>query len=206
MGFYSDRVLPHIVNKVCGLQSAAPLRQRVCSQAHGDVLEIGFGSGLNLPHYPSAVQRVEAVEPSDVAWRLSEKNRRQAAFTVARSAYDAQRLPFDDASFDMAISTWTMCTIPDIDAALREVRRVLKPGATLSFVEHGLAPDQKVQRWQRRLEPIQKRMVGGCHLTRQFSVLVAAAGFTIDEVDTFYEDGAPKFLAADTLGTAFASL
>jgi ubiquinone/menaquinone biosynthesis C-methylase UbiE len=111
-------------------------------------------------------------------------------------------LPFADDSYDCALSTWTLCTIPDVAAALREVRRVLKPGGTLHFVEHGLAPDESVRRWQRRLEPIQKRAFGGCHLTRPIVELLKDAGFTITELDVFYEEGAPKFLAADSLGAA----
>jgi ubiquinone/menaquinone biosynthesis C-methylase UbiE len=121
---------------------------------------------------------------------------------VERSGLDGQLLPFDDATFDCAVSTWTMCTIPDLDAALAQVRRVLRPGGTLHFVEHGLAPDASVARWQRRLEPVQKRLFGGCHLTRQIVGRVEDAGFTIKEIDTFYEEGAPKVMGADSLGVA----
>jgi SAM-dependent methyltransferase len=116
-----------------------------------------------------------------------------------------QSLPFPDESFDTALSTWTLCTIPDPVLALTEVRRVLRPGGTLHFIEHGLAPDENVQRWQRRLEPLNKRMFGGCHLSRPILELLQTAGFTVKEVDVFYEKGAPKPMGADSLGVAVAS-
>jgi ubiquinone/menaquinone biosynthesis C-methylase UbiE len=202
MGIYGERVLPRIVNVACGLKAVEPLRQRVCDGLQGDVVELGFGSGHNVPFYPEGVNRVAAVEPADVGWKLAEKRLRATSVPVERAGLDGQSLPLEDDSFDSALSTWTLCTIPDVATALREVRRVLKPGGTLHFLEHGLAPDASVRRWQYRLEPIQKRVFGGCHLTRQVVPLLKDAGFTISEVDVFYEEDTPKFLGADSLGTA----
>lgn len=205
MGIYGEQVLPRIVDAACAMGPAVgPLRDRVCSGLSGEVVEIGFGSGLNVPHYPPTVSRVAAVEPSDVGWRLASERIAASTVPVERVGLDGQALPLDDDTFDCALSTWTMCTIPDLAAALSEVRRVLRPGGTLHFVEHGLAPDESVARWQRRLAPLQKRLFGGCHLTRPILDAIQDAGFTITEVDVFYEEGAPKVLGADKLGVATA--
>jgi ubiquinone/menaquinone biosynthesis C-methylase UbiE len=178
-----------------------PLRRRVCASLAGEVIEIGFGSGHNVPSYPSAVTSVPAVEPSDLSWELASDRLQAAAVPVARSGLDGQSLPFENDSFDAALSTSTLCTIPDVAQALSEVRRVLRPGGTLHFLEHGLAPDERVRRWQRRLDPLQRRIAGGCHFTRPIVDMLEGAGFTITELDVFYEPG-PKFARADSLGVA----
>jgi len=202
MGFYDDRVLPRILNKACGSTTLEPLRRRVCQGLAGHVIEIGFGSGHNVPFYPAAISSVTAVEPSNLSWRLADQRLGATTVPVIRSGLDGQSLPFDDDCYDAALSTWTLCTIPDAAAALSELRRVLKPGGTLRFLEHGLAPDERIRRWQRRLDPLQQRIAGGCHLTRPIVDLLEAAGFTVKNVDVFYEAGTTKVSGAASLGIA----
>jgi SAM-dependent methyltransferase len=205
MGFYGERILPHVVNVACGVKTLAPHRQRVCEGLAGEVVEIGFGSGHNVPFYPAEVTQVSAVEPADLGWKLAGARLGATPVPVRRAGLDGQSLPFPDDTFDAALSTFTLCTIPDPLAALAEVHRVLRPGGTLHFLEHGLAPDEKVRRIQRRIEPLNKIVFGGCHLTRDVVGMLTAAGFEIKEVDRFYEPGAPRFAGANSLGLAAAT-
>lgn len=199
---YEQWVLPRLVAIACGNKSLAPLRERVCKSLHGNIIEIGFGSGSNIVHYPSAVDYVVAVEPSEVAWKLSDKARGGSPVKVVRGSLDGEQLTDADASFEGALSTFTLCTIPEPAAALAELHRVLKPGGELHFLEHGLAPDERVQHWQHRIEPAQKLLAGGCHLTRSNESMIQDAGFRIIELDSFYQPGAPRFEGALSLGMA----
>ena len=204
VGVWVEQVVPRVVNKTLDTEQVRTIRERVCAGLSGEVLEIGFGSGLNVPHYPGAVVRVAAVEPSDLGWRIAGERLAGATVPVQRSGLDGQALPFPDASFDAALSTFTLCTIPDAVAALREVRRVLRPGGLLHFAEHGRAPDASVLRWQQRLEPINKRIAGGCHLARPIDELLTAAGFTMVRLDQSYLPKEPRPFASLYEGVASA--
>ncbi|MET1059302.1 MAG: class I SAM-dependent methyltransferase [Nocardioides sp.] len=189
MGIWGDRLLPRVLDSMGQAPEVTRLRADVCRGLHGTVLELGFGSGINVPHYPAAVTEVLAIEPSDTAWSVSGVRREGSGARIRRTGVDGQRLAEADASVDCVLSTLTLCTIPDVGRALAEVRRVLRPGGTVHVFEHGVAPDARVEAWQHRLEPVQKRVFGGCHLTRDVPDLLIGAGFRIDEVAARYLDG-----------------
>ena len=165
------------------------VRARVCSGLRGDVVEVGFGTGLNSPYYPSEVTRLYAVEPSQVSMRMARPRVEKNNVPMEPAGLSGERLDLPSERFDSVLSTWTLCTIPDVGAALAELHRVLKPGATFHFVEHGHAPEPGIARWQERIEPFWKPIAGGCHLTRQMSELIDQAGFIIDNLDTYYFTG-----------------
>jgi ubiquinone/menaquinone biosynthesis C-methylase UbiE len=192
MGFYTERILPRIIDKVMDTKQLREVRARVCAPLAGDVVEIGFGTGLNLPHMPATVTRLRAVEPSMLGRRLAAKRIAASPVDVELVGLDGQALPLDDASADAVLSTWTLCTIPDVGAALGEIRRVLRPGGALHFVEHGESPHRGVARWQHRLDGIQQKLAGGCHLVRDIPALLTNAGFELERVDRFYAKGEPK--------------
>jgi ubiquinone/menaquinone biosynthesis C-methylase UbiE len=191
MTFYRERILPHLVDRACGTAGLRKWRAQVTSGLTGHVLEIGFGSGLNVEHYPPEVVKVFAVEPSETAFRIAGKHIDRSGIPVTRIGLDGQSIPLPDDSCDSALCTFVLCTIPDPDAALAEVRRVLRPGGTFHFIEHGLAPDPRVVNWQHRLEPLQRRLADGCHLTREPVSMAEHAGFIVEEVSQQYGAG-PK--------------
>jgi ubiquinone/menaquinone biosynthesis C-methylase UbiE len=156
------------------------------------VVEIGFGSGLNVPYYPECVHTVHAVEPATRSIALASERIEACHAHVHHTGLIGERVDLPDASADAVLSTWTLCSIPDVDAALGEVRRLLKPDGILHFVEHGISPDQKVARRQRRLEPINKPIFGGCHLTRDIPALLTRAGFVIETMTTYQHPKEPK--------------
>jgi ubiquinone/menaquinone biosynthesis C-methylase UbiE len=191
LGFYSDHVLPRLLDVALSSKELGPIRARATAGLDGQVLEVGFGTGHNVPFYPSAVTRVQAVDPATLGRRLAAPRVAASPVPVEYSGLDSQSLPMDGASVDHVLITWTLCTIPDPAAALAEMRRVLRPGGTLHFAEHGRAPDPGVARWQDRLAPVQRLVFGGCHITRQIDRLISEAGFRLDRLDTGYMSG-PK--------------
>lgn len=179
MGWWSEHVVPRVVDAALSRADLDETRRRTCRGLRGQVLELGFGGGLNLAFLPDDVTGIGAVEPSDLGWRLSERRRAGSDVPVARIRLEGGSIAAADASYDAALCTFTLCTVPDAVAALREVRRVVRPGGDVHFLEHGVSDDPRTRAWQRRLDPFQQRLVGGCHLTRDPAALVEQAGMRI---------------------------
>ena len=200
MGFYSDQVLPRFVDVTLG-KLMDETRERVTAGLAGDVLEIGFGSGRNLPHLPSPVNRLLAVEPAAGGRKLASRRIAEAPIPVEFVGTDGQELPLPDASVNHVLVTWTLCTIPDVDRALQEIHRVLQPGGTLHFVEHGRSPRPGVAQWQDRLTPLWGVLFGGCHLNRSIDALIEGAGLGLDAIRT-YNMGGPELMGYAYEGVA----
>lgn len=191
MGFYQDRILPHLINLAMRQKNLAAYRGRVVPAAEGRILEVGIGSGLNLPFYAASVGSVIGLDPSPNLLAMARAARRSDRLPVEFIEASAEKIPLERASVDTVVITWALCSIPDPSHALGEVHRVLKPSGHLLFVEHGRAPDPKVRWWQDRLTPLWKRVGGGCHLNRAIANLIAGAGFEFDRLETGYMRG-PK--------------
>lgn len=183
MGFYEQQILPRVIDVVLSAPDIERCRAAAAAGLSGTVVEIGFGSGRNVRHYPPEVDRVVAVDPAIVGRKLAARRVAASTVTVDYVGLDGQDLPLGDDSVDHALSTWTLCTIPDVDRALAEVRRVLRPGGSLHFMEHGRSPDPRVARWQDRLTPLQKRVAGGCQLNRSIDELVTRSGLRLVQLE-----------------------
>src|SRR5574340_587710 len=189
MSFYDKWILPRLVDVAMRNKEATRYRSQVVPKASGAVLEIGVGSGLNLPFYGAGVEQLYGLDPSQELLVMARKKASAIAFPIDFLAHSGEEIPLDNASIDTVVTTWTLCSIPDPIKALKEMRRVLKPGGTLIFAEHGLAPETRVQGWQQRLNPLWSRFTGGCNLNRKMDQLIQAAGFRITELETEYAKG-----------------
>jgi ubiquinone/menaquinone biosynthesis C-methylase UbiE len=180
MSFYQRHILPYLLHLAMRQKPLVPFRRRVIGAAEGRVLEIGIGSGLNLPLYGPNVRSVVGLEPSPELMRMARERGRAASTSIEFLEASAEAIPLGDRSVDAVVTTWTLCTIPNAAGALTEMRRVLKPDGALLFVEHGRAPEPSVARWQDRLDPLWSRIAGGCHLNRKIDDLISASGFRIE--------------------------
>jgi ubiquinone/menaquinone biosynthesis C-methylase UbiE len=192
MGFFSQVIVPLLCDFGLDRPFVARYRRELLARAGGNVLEIGFGTGLNLPHYPPHVRKVTAVDPNVGMYRKARRRVEQAGIEVDRRVLGGERLPFEDGTFDCVVSTFTLCSIQDVAQAVREVYRVLKAGGKFLFLEHGLSPQLNVRKWQHRLNWLQMRLAGGCHLDRDVRALVTAQPFASVEIDEFYIEKTPR--------------
>ena len=190
MGIYSKHILPKLVHSVCGQKPTMRQREKVVPLAQGRVLEVGIGSGLNMPFYDSVkVNHIWGLEPSAEMWAIAQKNARQHHLDAEFIQSGAESIPLENNCVDTVVMTYTLCTIPETEAALDEIGRVLKPGGKLIFCEHGVAPDESVRRWQNRLNPVWKKFSGGCNLDRPIPDLLKRSGFKCSDLQTMYLPG-----------------
>ena len=190
MGLYSKYVLPKVVHYACGQKPAMKQRRKIIPMAAGRVLEIGIGSGLNVPHYdPDQVSHLWGLDPSPEMWAIAKKNAEEHRLDAEFIEAGAESIPLEDNAADTVVITYTLCTIPDVDRALAEVKRVLKPHGSLLFCEHGEAPDDNVRKWQERVSPLWSLVGGGCHLNRPIPRLLEASGFNSTDMQTMYIPG-----------------
>jgi ubiquinone/menaquinone biosynthesis C-methylase UbiE len=201
MGFYARHILPWMIDKVMTGDVVEADRAKIVPRASGTVLELGMGSGHNLGFYGADVKALHAVEPSAELAAMARERAAKVAFPVEIAEVSAEAMPYESGTFDAAVVTWALCSIPDMAAALAEVRRVLKPEGALHFVEHGKAPEAGVAHWQDRLNPLWRPMTGGCNMNRQMDVLIEAAGFRIGDADNGYVEG-PRILSYTYRGSA----
>jgi SAM-dependent methyltransferase len=206
LGFYDKHVLPRFINCACGTKPITKQREKVVPRCSGTVLEIGIGTGLNLRHYDATrIERVIGLDPSEESWLIAKKNNPNLAFPVEFMGLSGEQIPLEDDSVDTVLVTYSLCTIPDPVTALQGMRRVLRSGGKLLFTEHGAAPDPGVRKWQDRINPLWKKIAGGCHINRDIPALLAAGGFSVQELDTMYLPGAPRIASYNYWGSAVST-
>ncbi len=204
MGFYESKILPHLIELLMKSESFSKQRRQITKELKGKVLEVGFGTGLNLPHYPETVSELWLLDPSEKGKELAQKRIAKLNFPVQFVTLNKDRYEVEDRTFDCVFSTWTMCSIKNLHQALLEMKRILKKDGQIIFLEHGLSDEPGVAKWQNYLNPIQKIIGGGCHLNRPICEQIEAAGLTLKTCDTFYMDG-PKFATFMYRGIAVKS-
>ena len=203
MGFYANTIVPRLVTCACGTKPILKQREKVVPEARGQVLEIGMGAGQNLPYYQrDQVERIVGIDPCSTSWGLAQPRAKKLGVPIEFIEGSAESMPLPDAAFDTVLMTYSLCTIPDAQAALQEMRRVLKPGGRLVFCEHGEAPDATVARWQQRVNPVWRRLLGGCNLNRPITRWITDAGFSIGELDQMYLPGTPRIAGFNVWGSA----
>jgi len=193
MSFYSHHIFPRIMDSMLSAENIQKVRKTVLADVKGEVFEIGFGTGLNLPHYPAGVKRITTVDPNPGARRIADRRIATSAIEVTHLMLGGEKLPLDDAAFDSIVCTFTLCSIEEVNKALEEMHRILKSGGRFHFVEHGLSDNPRVQWWQHKLTPFQKWIGDGCHLDRNAAQLLGQNGFQVERLDNFYLEGVPKF-------------